>query len=477
MNTEFLDPEKTLQDFFLLNRAFAFHDQIQQPNQFTYGCATPEIVLDNQGVKISALHLINSPGGGLASFISPNLPVDTIEIKEYIKQHITHSNSDVVLTQCDISMSVLLRFINPIDDTPYLVPFVQSKMALMHDESNQLSTAIQGAKNKVYVITQTEFTVNSRVSAELDADWVQFLILAFNKKAKQPVEIAILLNEQIDAGIIILKKKYDNTPSQETIDRVRYELVNVAAILVSNTLKNVNNINELPTKVNYLVSYSDSLPQKYLLEYDQDIAPLLSLLPYDSIVSFDPNPLPEPSRKPDKPVEKQCVVSLGFNATSFNILSIELSWSDKKVPMQWPTFPPITLSVNSDITEITLKVNFSDYSIFENKLPWQKEIKISTHDIGFNTVMFDARHLKSEFKNISGNATYISNHQTKKPTFNFSFSDQQWQATWLINTHSSDLDGRIEYRWQGKTSTLWPKNYDSGVQQATASPIELQYNK
>nr|WED68396.1 hypothetical protein PJ912_21760 [Pectobacterium colocasium] len=90
---------------------------------------------------------------------------------------------------------------------------------------------------------------------------------------------------------------------------------------------------------------------------------------------------------------------------------------------------------------------------------------------------FDARHLQPDFKTISGSATYYPDGQAKRATFSFSFSDQQWQTTWLLNTRSNTLNGRIEYHWQGKTSSFISRNYDSGVQQSTLSRIELQYKK
>ncbi|AUP76714.1 hypothetical protein CWS02_14695 [Enterobacter sp. EA-1] len=49
-----------------------------KPNRrmYTYGRFTPDLVLDMQNTPVSALHLITSPGGGLATFISPQLPAD-----------------------------------------------------------------------------------------------------------------------------------------------------------------------------------------------------------------------------------------------------------------------------------------------------------------------------------------------------------------------------------------------------------------
>ncbi|MGO2569857.1 MAG: hypothetical protein ACTH9E_16585 [Serratia proteamaculans] len=477
MNTEELNPQQTLQNFFLLGRALAFHDQTQPPGCYTYGSYTPQVVLDGPGGKISALHLLTSPGGGLATFIAPNLPVDTAAIEAYIRQHFISAPGKISLEQGDIRQSLFLRFIRQPESDSYNVEFELSKMPLTHTESGLLDSAIRGAKSQVYLVTHSRFSVSSRATARLEADWVAFLTLAFNEQARQPEVIAILLNQQIDAGVITLLEQFDNAPSEQTRELVRDSLVKTASQLVSNTLRNIHSIDEIPSKLNYDVSYSNSVPQRYLLAQQQDIATLLGQLPADSMITFTPTPLPEPTR-PDKPVKhRECVVSLGFNPNGFNITSIELRYDQTQTPMPWPNFPPVTLKTTSEVSDITLKVTFSDYSSYENQLHWQDNIALTPQDLGFYSVLFEAEHLKAEFKTVSGTASYSPAGQGKKQNFSFSFSTQQWQANWWINAHANGLNGRIDYRWQGKTASIFPKTYDSGPQQASASPVKLQYNK
>ncbi len=474
MNAEDLNPQQTLQNFFLLGRAFAFHDQTQPPECYTYGSFTPQVVLDS---KVSALHLLTSPGGGLATFIAPNLPVDTAAIETYIRQHFIPAPGKISLQLGDIRQSLFLRFVHQPESGSYNVEFEQSKMPLTHAEAGLLDNAIRGAKSQVYLVTHSRFSVSSRVAARLETDWVAFLTLAFNQQARQPEAIAILLNQQIDAGVITLLEQFDNDPSQQTRELVRNALVNTAALLVSNTLRNIHSIDEIPSKINYDVSYSNSVPQRYLLAQQQDIAALLGQLPADSIITFTPTPLPEPTR-PDKPIKhRECVVSLGFNPKSFNIMSIELRYAQSQTPMQWPSFPPVTLKTTEEVSVITLKVTFSDYTSYESQLGWQDSLALTPQDLGFYSLLFEAEQLKAKFKSISGTATYQPAGQAKKQNFSFSFAAQQWQANWWINAHAAGLNGRIDYRWQGKLDSIFPKTYDSGPLQASASPVKLQYNK
>lgn len=85
--TDELDPQRTLQNFFLLDRALAFHDQTRPSGCYTYGNYTPQVVQETPAGKISSLHLLTSPGGGLATFIAPKLPVDRAAIEDYIRRH------------------------------------------------------------------------------------------------------------------------------------------------------------------------------------------------------------------------------------------------------------------------------------------------------------------------------------------------------------------------------------------------------
>ncbi len=85
-------------------------------------------------------------------------------------------------------------------------------------------------------------------------------------------------------------------------------LVNTASLLIANTLRNISSPEQIPNKLNYQIEYDDTVPQRYLLEQQRDIAELLNRLPADGIISFTATPLPEPSR-PDKPIEPQrCTV-------------------------------------------------------------------------------------------------------------------------------------------------------------------------
>lgn len=158
-------------------------------------------------------------------------------------------------------------------------------------------------------------------------------------------------------------------------------------------------------------------------------------------------------------------------------MAIELRWADQLTPMAWPNFPPVTLETTTAASDIALKVTFADYTSFESRLAWQDAIALTPQDLGFYSLLFDAEHLRTEFKTISGSASYIPAGQGKKQNFTFAFSAAQWQANWWINAHAVGLNGRVDYRWQGKTAALFPKNYDSGPLQATTGPIKLQYTK
>ncbi|MBF7995140.1 hypothetical protein [Rahnella laticis] len=478
MNTEYLDPQQALQNFFLLGRDFAFHDQTLPPAIYTYGSFAPQVVQETPAGQISALHLLTSPGGGMATFIAPIQPADTSALKAYIREHFIPSPGEISLVQGDVRQSLFLRFVHQPETDSYDVEFEQSRMALTHSESGILDGAIRGDKNKVYLLVRSQFSVSSRAAARMETDWVAFLTLAFNEDARQPETIALLLNQQIDAGVIVLDEQFDNSPSEQTRERVRNSLVNTASLLVSNTLRNIHSVDEIPTKISYDVSYSNSLPQQYLLTQQQDIAVLLGKLPADSIITFTPTPLPEPSR-PIKPViTHECKVSLGFNPAGFNIMSIDLVYGDVQTPMPWPNFTPVTLKTESDISTITLRVKFADYSDYQTQLRWQDDIALTPQELGFYSVLFDAEDLKLSFKSVKGSATYLPSGPAKKQSFNFSFSaEPTWQANWWINAHFAGLNGQIEYSWSGNLKSLFPKTYDSGRLKASVSPVKLQYNK
>jgi len=478
MNTEYLNPEQTLQNFFLLGRDFAFHDQTLPPEAYTYGSFAPPVVLDTPGGQISALHLLTSPGGGMATFVAPAQPADTPALKAYIREHFIPSPGEISLIQGDVRQSLFLRFVHQPEADSYDVEFEQSRMALTHSESGVLDDAIRGDKNKVYLRVRSQFSVSSRAAARMETDWVAFLTLAFNEDARQPQTIALLLNQQIDAGVITLDEQFDNAPSEQTRERVRNSLVETASLLVSNTLRNIHSVDEIPTKISYDVGYSHSVPQQYLLTQQQDIAVLLGTLPAESIITFTPTPLPEPTR-PDKPViTRECRVSLGFNPAGFNIMSVDLVYADEQTPMPWPNFTPVTLKTESDISTITLRVKFADYSDYETQLRWQDDIALTPQELGFYSVLFDAEDLKSSFKSVKGSATYLPAGPAKKQSFSFSFSTEPtWQASWWVNAHFAGLNGQIEYSWSGNLKSLFPKTYDSGRLKASVSPVKLQYTK
>ncbi|MGB8663413.1 MAG: hypothetical protein WCD24_01425, partial [Serratia inhibens] len=173
--TDALNPQQGLQNFFLLDRALAFHDQTLPPGRYTYASAEPQTVLDTPGGKVSALHLLTSPGGGLATFIAPNMPVDTAAIAAYIRQHFVPAPGEISLEQGDIRQSLFLRFAHQPESDSYNLEFEQSKIPLTHAEAGLLDNAIRGAKNQVYLVTHSQFSVSSRVAASLDTDWGAFL--------------------------------------------------------------------------------------------------------------------------------------------------------------------------------------------------------------------------------------------------------------------------------------------------------------
>lgn len=469
MNNECLNPEQTLQDFFLPGQAFVFHDQTRPPAFYTYGRSVPKIVLDTPEGMISTLQLLTSPGGGMATCLTPIQPIDTLLLEAFIRKNIAPTADDISLIQSDVRQSKSTS-----DD----IEFEDSRMALTHSESGLLSDAIHGDKDKVYLVTHSQFSVSSRVTARLETDWVAFLTLAFNENARQQAALALLLNQQIDAGTIAVQEQFDNTPSEETRKQVRSSLVKTASLLIGNTLHNISSVDELPNKISYDISYSNSLPQSYLLVQQQDIADLLSTLPEDTMIAFTPTPLPEPAR-PDKPVvPRECRVSLGFDPAGFNLMSVQLCFGDEETPMPWPNFSPVTLKTESDISAITLRVQFADYSKYDTQFAWQDDVVLTPQDLGFYSVLFDAEHLKSSFKSVTGTATYLPAGTAKKQSFNFSFSTEpRWQTRWWINSGSTDLNGQIEHQWRGNLKTFFPKTWDSGRLQASASPVKLQYTK
>ena len=103
-----MDPQRTLQNF-LLDRALAFHDQTRPSGCYTYGNYTPQVVQETPAGKISSLHLLTSPGGGLATFIAPKLPVDRAAIEDYIRRHFVPAPETITLEQEEIQQSLWLH--------------------------------------------------------------------------------------------------------------------------------------------------------------------------------------------------------------------------------------------------------------------------------------------------------------------------------------------------------------------------------
>ncbi|WP_208951960.1 hypothetical protein [Rahnella sp. ChDrAdgB13] len=159
-------------------------------------------------------------------------------------------------------------------------------------------------------------------------------------------------------------------------------------------------------------------------------------------------------------------------------MSVDLVYADEQTPMPWPNFTPVTLKTESDISTITLRVKFADYSDYETQLRWQDDIALTPQELGFYSVLFDAEDLKSSFKSVKGSATYLPAGPAKKQSFSFSFSTEPtWQASWWVNVHFAGLNGQIEYSWSGNLKSLFPKTYDSGRLKASVSPVKLQYTK
>lgn len=478
MKLHALNPQLTLQDFFYLNTAFAFHDQTKADEQFTCGESTYQYVTTDGGTQESAFHLLTSSEGGMATLIHPSQTLPKDKIKDYITSHITSSYQDVSLTQISPNISIFLAFSATNNVKAHTIAFDDSKLAVTHDESNQIVKAIQGTKNCVNIITHAAFNVNSRVKASLSADWRQILIIAVEKKYHQLDSIKTLISQEIDNNTIQLTQTFENTPSNASKSLVLNHLIDTAARLACNTLEGVTGIDELPDTVDYSVTYSNALPQAYCIEKSDDMAELFSLLPFSSMISHSPQPLPEPNRKPiDKPTHHQeCKVSLNFQASDFQITEIVVLWGENSTPMSWPNFPSVVLNSNDEINNITIKTTFADYTTFETQIPWNSEVTLSISDIGYREITFNAETIKSDFKNISGTATYYPNESKQKSrSFNFYFSGSEWRCNWQLNTNSKSLNGIIEYQWSGKPDSYWSKTFQSGSIKTENSLIELQY--
>ena len=67
------------------------------------------MVQETPAGKISSLHLLTSPGGGLATFIAPKLPVDRAAIEDYIRRHFVPAPETITLEQEEIQQSLWLH--------------------------------------------------------------------------------------------------------------------------------------------------------------------------------------------------------------------------------------------------------------------------------------------------------------------------------------------------------------------------------
>ncbi|WP_017346987.1 hypothetical protein [Pantoea sp. A4] len=477
MSSEFLDPATSLEHFFILNPALAFHDQRDETLQYRYARASVDLVTANGSSKTSSLKLITSTAGGLATFIVPNLALDPAPLESYIRQHFLNGSQKPTLSLLDVAHAMGLKFVRD-DASDYSVPFEQNQMPLTHGESGQLAEAIQGKENRVWLQTTSEFSVLCESQAELRADWLAVLHRALAEDKKQREQLEVLLEQLITEGNAGLLEEYKNSPSAKSRAETRQGVISLAALSLASKLRNVDDPSQLPDEADYEFIYTGSSPQRYRLYHEIDIAPILGYLPYSSIVSSSKTPLPEPDRNGQPGEEKQCHFTLDVNASKLGISGVELSWGDESLSLSWPLFPAETITAEANITTLTLEITYGDYSKFISVLDWEENITLTAEDIGWYNVLFDANSLSAKFKNITGNATYIpSQVGINKKTHSFSFNNQIWQSEWLLNTYSSIADGHIEYRWQGKTSGLIPTDYDSGLQQATTSPITLQYNK
>ncbi len=471
-----LSPDE-LKDFFLYKNAFAFHDETKNKNVFTYGNYIPPLIT-SQG---SVFRLLTSSDGGLVTLITQNICTVSNEIKAYayIESHITPPNSTVELDLISPQISLFLKFPKSIDPYDNLIKFEESKMAITHAESTAIIGGLQGNKDTVFMVSKAEFTVNIKVKAKLETNWLQVLKDAVRDNIHQLDAIKELIAAKIKSGQIKLIETFFNTPSQELKTEVFNNLIDTAAMMVQNTIKGVTDLDELPESYNIDPSYSNSCPQKYCIEQSQDLADLFAKIPFDQIVSISPKPLPSPPRdKPDKPIiTKECYISLAFSASEFKIMGISVVWGKQTKELSWPNFPPITLSSDEGVDTVKIKTTFANYTSYETTLPSSKEIVVEINDIGFCEIQFSADSIKSHFKNISGQAKYIPASSQQPQLFKFSFYGKKWSTSWFLKTNSHDLGGVIEYQWEGKLNRLgFSQKYKTDTLRTKKNNIELEYH-
>ncbi|NIF22878.1 hypothetical protein [Candidatus Pantoea multigeneris] len=474
MSSEFLDPATSLENFFILSPALAFHDQREDSVHYSYARASVDLVTTTGSSKTSSLKLTTSTAGGLATFVVPNLSLDQAPLKNYIRQHFLSGSEQPVLALQGVTHAVGLRFLRA--EGSHCVPFEENRMPLTHAESEQLAGAIQGQENKVLLQTTSEFIVQCKSSAELTADWIAVLHQAFNEDKKQREQLELLLEQLITTDDVKVIEEYANSPAAETRDKAKKGVITLAALSLASTLRNISDASQIPDEVDYEFTQSNSYPQRYLLRDEIDIAPILGYLPYNSIVSVSKTPLPEPDRTEQPGEEKQCQFILNVDPVALGIAAVTLRWGEDSLSLSWPLFPPATITASAATQKITLEITYGDYNKFTTELDWDEHIFLEEADIGWHSIIFDARQLSGAFKSITGEATYIpASAGVKKNKYSISFSNQIWSSEWLLNTYSREGDGYIEYSWKGKPNGLFPIDYDSGLLKATSSPITLQY--
>ncbi|MEW6989616.1 hypothetical protein AADZ91_02910 [Colwelliaceae bacterium 6441] len=488
MNINFINPKACLTNFFTINNLFGFHDQTQPENNYSYGVFGQTFMASEPLKNDKTFHLTTSTEGAAFTSIIPNIMPNESNIEQYINTHFCAQTRALKLSYTPPNTAYSLQFIADNEKDSYQVALQGSKTELTHEEANQVVKAIQGTKNTVNLICESTFTVSSKITASLTADWLALLTLCIENKYSQTTQIQSFLAKEIVAQklarepTISQQLSYKNKPSSESIASVSDNLLHTAATLMSNTLQGITTVHELPDKVSYNVCYSNSLPQTYQIQRSKDFTELFSQLDYSKVVSNTTTPLPEPKRKPITPVvkKKKCEINLGFDVTHINIMSIEIQSDKTKVAMSWPNFNAITMMVDDTVTELTVETKFSNYRTLKTVIPFQPKVLLQPKSLGFNLITFDACSLEEGFKKISGKATFIPQRNNNNQTFEFNFprdanTENKWKTSWMVNTFAADFNGHIEYEWQGKKKSWGSSKYESPSLTSTQLDIKLNY--
>jgi hypothetical protein len=488
MSIKTLNPESNLTNFFTTNNLFAFHDQTKAENNYSYGVFGQTFMANTPLKNDKTFHLTTSTEGAVFTSILPHEVANQSILEQYINTHYSDPAKALTLSYTPPNTAYLLKFIAVNEKDNYQVALQGSKTELTHEEANQVVKAIQGTKNTVSLICESTFTLSSKVTASLTADWLALLALCIEQKYDQTDQIQSFLSKEIieqkqaSNPKIIQQLSFKNQPSPESIVLVSNNLLHTAAALMSNTLQGITTVHELPDKVSYNVCYSNSVPQTYQIQRSKDFTDLFSQLAYSNVVSYTTTPLPEPKRKPITPVvkKKKCEISLGFDVTNINIMSIEIQTDKTEMSMSWPAFNAITMTVDEAVTELTVETTFSNYRTLKSVITFQPKLTLQPKDFGFNVITFNGCSLEDDFKKVSGHATYISQKNNNNQTFEFNFplvanTENKWQAHWMVNTYGADLNGHIEYEWQGKEKSWLSSNYKSPKLTSTQIDIELNF--